>query len=58
MLPPHAEQNAIVDRLAGDFAQLDDLGHTLLTQIDLLNERRRALITAVVTGQLDIPEAA
>ena len=27
-------------------------------QIDLLQERRQALITAAVTGQLDIPEAA
>ena len=27
-------------------------------QISLLQERRQALITAAVTGQLDIPEAA
>ena len=30
----------------------------LTRQIALLQERRQALITAAVTGQLDIPEAA
>ena len=30
----------------------------LTTQVTLLQERRQALITAAVTGQLDIPEAA
>ena len=30
----------------------------LLRQVVLLHERRQALITAAVTGQLDIPEAA
>jgi type I restriction enzyme, S subunit len=30
----------------------------LLRQVSLLNEHRQALITAAVTGQLEIPEAA
>jgi type I restriction enzyme S subunit len=32
------------------------LTRTLQVQINLLQERRQALITAAVTGQLDIPE--
>ncbi len=36
----------------------DELIHALRRQVRLFQERRRALITAAVTGQLDIPEAA
>jgi hypothetical protein len=32
--------------------------HSLQQQIDLLTERRQTLITAAVTGQLEIPGAA
>jgi len=38
--------------------RLDEMEVALDQQIKLLQERRRALITAAVTGQLDIPEAA
>lgn len=58
MLPPSAGQSAIVDRLTREFAKIDLLNHTLVTQVDLLRERRESLITAAVTGELDIPEAA
>ncbi len=38
--------------------RLDKIENTVNRQITLLQERRQALITAAVTGQLDIPEAA
>lgn len=38
--------------------RLDNAEETLGRQVELLQERRQALITAAVTGQLDIPEAA
>ena len=58
-MPPSDEQDAIVA------TQMAMRRHASTTrdrrssdQIDLLHERRQALITAAVTGQLDIPEAA
>lgn len=57
-LPPRQEQLDIVrnlDRLARAVRSAVD---SLTSQIDLLQERRQALITAAVTGQLEIPEAA
>ncbi|MDN5763096.1 MAG: hypothetical protein L0H41_12365 [Microlunatus sp.] len=52
------DQIAVVDRLRreGDYA--DALHARLDHQIALLQERRQALITAAVTGQLDIPGAS
>ena len=46
--------------MRGSAARDHTNAHGVLTdqQIDLLQERRQALITAAVTGQLDIPEAA
>lgn len=44
----YLERRRWTEQLAGDIAR----------QTALLRERRRALITAAVTGQLDVPEAA
>jgi type I restriction enzyme S subunit len=54
LVPPQAEQQAIVDYLAGYIA-----GSALLEQeaeraISLLRERRSALVSAAVTGQIDV----
>ncbi len=57
-VPPPAAQRAICERLASEFAALDEFKQTLATQLTLLQERRRVLITAAVTGELDIAEAA
>jgi type I restriction enzyme S subunit len=57
-LPPEAEQQAIVgelDRLVGSSREAVRL---LSKQIDLLRERRQALITAAVTGELEVPGVA
>ena len=49
------ELAAECDRIAGRSA---DTQRAMLAQIDLLLERRQALITAAVTGQLEIPGVA
>ncbi len=48
-------QRAIVDRLDDVTSHLDYIAKCLQRQISLLKERRDALITVAVTGQLDIP---
>ena len=57
-LPPVAEQDAILMHIANATARLDALRDATLRSIDLLKERRSALITAAVTGQIDLREAA
>ncbi len=44
--------------LEDECGRLDETEDALDQQLGLLQERRQALITAAVTGQLDIPEAA
>ena len=51
-VPPLAEQRAIVTYLAAEKERTAELEKTLRESITLLHERRRALITAAVTGQL------
>jgi len=58
MLPPVHDQERIVDEV---WARLEPV-HRAMDKIDrqteLLLEHRQALITAAVTGELDVPEAA
>jgi type I restriction enzyme S subunit len=56
-LPPLGEQDSIVEATYSEQRALDDCSDHLAHQIDLLQERRQALIAAAVTGQLDNPEA-
>ena len=51
-------QGAIANRLDKATADSDRMTKALEHQIDLLVERRQALITASVTGHLDIPGVA
>ena len=59
-LPPLAEQSAIVAFLDRETAKIDALIFEANQTIALLQERRSALISAAVTGQIDVrqPEAA
>jgi type I restriction enzyme S subunit len=54
VVPPRVEQDAIADFLEAETRRLD----TLITEVDhaigLLLERRAALISAAVTGQIDV----
>jgi type I restriction enzyme S subunit len=53
-LPAVAEQNAIVEYLETELAKFDTLTAEAQRAIDLLQERRTALISAAVTGQIDV----
>lgn len=57
-LPPDVEQKAILDQLALALVRLDSSLQKTERSIELLKERRSALITAAVTGQIDLREAA
>jgi type I restriction enzyme S subunit len=54
-IPPLAEQRAIADFLDHETTRIDQLKSLNRRQIELLKEKRQALITAAVTGR--IPEA-
>ncbi|MDP1788254.1 restriction endonuclease subunit S [Nitrosomonas sp.] len=53
-LPPITEQQAIVAFLDRETAKLDTLTAEAKTAITLLQERRTALISAAVTGKIDV----
>jgi type I restriction enzyme S subunit len=56
--PPNDEQRAIVASLDRELAKFDTLTAEAHRAIDLLQERRTALISAAVTGQIDVrPQA-
>jgi type I restriction enzyme S subunit len=52
--PPATEQSAIVAFLEEAMAKIDDLALQQQRAVDLLLERRSALIAAAVTGQIDV----
>src|SRR5699024_5429957 len=57
VIPPAAEQRAIADHLDEQTAKIDDLIDETERFIELARERRSALITAAVTGQIDVRSA-
>ncbi len=57
-LPPVQIQRSIVSELDLEAATHDRLSSALVRQIELLAEHRQALITAAVTGQLEVPGVA
>lgn len=56
--PPLEEQSVILAELDRMTERLVNMGKLLEEQLDLLAEHRQALITAAVTGELEIPVAA
>jgi type I restriction enzyme S subunit len=56
-LPPLAEQRAIAAFLDRETAKIDTLVAQAESAISLLTERRSALISAAVTGQIDVRNA-
>ena len=52
--PPRAEQEQITEFLTRETAKIDTLATEAQRAIDLLQERRTALISAAVTGQIDV----
>lgn len=57
-LPPFPEQNTIVEYLDKETADIDTAINRAQREIDLLREYRTRLIADVVTGKLDVREAA
>jgi type I restriction enzyme S subunit len=57
-LPTREQQEAFVARCDQERTQIRKLVGAIQQQIRLLQERRQALITAAVTGDLDIAERA
>lgn len=57
-LPPVGEQKEIVSYIETQLGRIAALVHKTKRTIDLLKERRSAFITAAVTGQIDLREAA
>ncbi|WP_051821409.1 restriction endonuclease subunit S [Streptomyces sp. NRRL F-5065] len=57
-LPPLDEQRRIVEYLDEETAKIDSLIAETERFVELSKERRSALITAAVTGQIDVREAA
>jgi type I restriction enzyme S subunit len=53
-VPPLSEQREIADYIDTETKQFDTLTAEAQRAIDLLQERRTALITAAVTGQIDV----
>jgi type I restriction enzyme S subunit len=56
-LPPITEQHKIVEQIRSQTRRIDRLMDAVRNQLDLLAERRQALIAAAVTGQLDVTTA-
>jgi type I restriction enzyme S subunit len=57
VLPPLAEQRAIAAFLDRETEKIDTLVAQAESAISLLTERRSALISAAVTGQIDVRNA-
>ena len=58
VVPPIDAQTAIVDFLDGSTAKFDALVAEAQSAITLLQERRTALISAAVTGQIDVRQVS
>ena len=56
--PPVIEQKAILERIGRETARINLLVAKTERSIELLKEHRAALITAAVTGKIDVREAA
>lgn len=57
-LPPIIEQKAITEFLKSELAIVDATNARIEREIELLREYRTRLIADVVTGKLDVREAA
>ncbi|WP_427501311.1 restriction endonuclease subunit S [Methylomonas sp. MED-D] len=53
-VPPIEEQTLIVHQISSCISQYDSLTEEAIKAIDLLKERRTALISAAVTGKIDV----
>lgn len=54
VIPPKEERQEILDYVFNKLGVFEDVEKNVLTQIALLQERRTALISAAVTGKIDV----
>ncbi|MCS3497478.1 type I restriction enzyme S subunit [Bradyrhizobium japonicum] len=54
LVPPLDEQSVIVNWIAEEVSHFPPIERAIQTQIELLQERRSALISAAVTGKIDV----
>jgi type I restriction enzyme S subunit len=54
VIPPFEEQHAIVKEVECRTRTFDDLNQRAMKAIELIQERRTALISAAVTGKIDV----
>ena len=54
VLPPICEQNRLCERIKSSVKHIDKLIENANDIINLTNERRTALISAAVTGKIDV----
>lgn len=57
-VPPREEQDRIMEAIDRETARIDGLIRETQRSIELLKEKRSALITAAVTGKIDVRSAA
>jgi type I restriction enzyme S subunit len=57
-VPPDLEQSEILAKVQIDLEKLDCVVRKTERSIELLKEHRSALITAAVTGQIDLRDTA
>lgn len=57
-VPPKEEQLAIADHLESEFKRMKDIEESLRMQITKLQEYRQTLISAAVTGKIDVTKDA
>lgn len=53
-VPPLSEQKAIIEEISGQCLRVDQLMNKAKQAINLMKERRSALISAAVTGKIDV----
>lgn len=58
LVPPLNEQQAIVAHVRSELARVEPIRSVIQSQLDKLREYRQALITAAVTGKLDLSKEA
>ena len=58
VLPPRGEQDRAVDRIEDQIATVDSLLGSTRRKVDLVREHHTRLVADVVTGNLDVHEAA
>jgi len=53
-IPPFEEQQILAQQILADFASMEALAESSIAAVELLREYRSSLISAAVTGQLDL----